>query len=295
MARHCIAWPPWCTEQTSQHGTARRSLAWHDPQPTQRTQSHRTAHHSAVQPPTLAPPAPPPPPCRDNVLVLDIFFEALNYEMIEQKKAYEVAGLLGDIGGQMGLFIGASLLTILEIFDYLYEVSPPTPPAPAPRRVGALTRGPPGVPGQAHRLLQGQEADAARQQHHPGNPPGPRPAPPTPHPTHRCPSPLIISSLSARPPGASRRAGQPRRHAPTQVDTWRPGGCGAKTAAGTPTAPHPRHRPRGGRAAPAMHHPLPGRSSRTGYRLQHSSGLTSMGRAAHGDTLHGTAGTSGPA
>ncbi|XP_063157974.1 acid-sensing ion channel 3 isoform X2 [Candoia aspera] len=58
----------------------------------------------------------------ENLLVLDIFFEALNYETIEQKKAYEVAGLLGDIGGQMGLFVGASLLTILEIFDYLYEV-----------------------------------------------------------------------------------------------------------------------------------------------------------------------------
>ncbi|XP_056294590.1 acid-sensing ion channel 1B isoform X1 [Pseudoliparis swirei] len=58
----------------------------------------------------------------DNILVLDIFFEALNYETIEQKKAYELAGLLGDIGGQMGLFIGASLLTILELFDYLYEV-----------------------------------------------------------------------------------------------------------------------------------------------------------------------------
>ncbi|XP_015264107.1 PREDICTED: acid-sensing ion channel 3 [Gekko japonicus] len=59
---------------------------------------------------------------RENLLVLDIFFEALSYETIEQKKAYEVAGLLGDIGGQMGLFIGASLLTVLEIFDYLYEV-----------------------------------------------------------------------------------------------------------------------------------------------------------------------------
>ncbi|KAL7977906.1 hypothetical protein Chor_010858 [Crotalus horridus] len=59
----------------------------------------------------------------ENLLVLDIFFEALNYETIEQKKAYEVAGLLGDIGGQMGLFIGASLLTLLEIFDYLYEAS----------------------------------------------------------------------------------------------------------------------------------------------------------------------------
>lgn len=32
---------------------------------------------------------------RDNLLVLDIFFEALNYEKIEQKKAYEIAGLLG--------------------------------------------------------------------------------------------------------------------------------------------------------------------------------------------------------
>ncbi|XP_028933162.1 acid-sensing ion channel 3 [Ornithorhynchus anatinus] len=58
----------------------------------------------------------------ENVLVLDIFFEALNYETVEQKKAYEVSGLLGDIGGQMGLFIGASLLTILEILDYLCEV-----------------------------------------------------------------------------------------------------------------------------------------------------------------------------
>ncbi|KPP75704.1 acid-sensing ion channel 4-like [Scleropages formosus] len=59
---------------------------------------------------------------RENFLVLDIFFEALNYETIEQKKAYDVAGLLGDIGGQMGLFIGASILTILEVLDYIYEV-----------------------------------------------------------------------------------------------------------------------------------------------------------------------------
>lgn len=35
---------------------------------------------------------------------------------------HEYASVSGDIGGQMGLFIGASILTILEIFDYLYEV-----------------------------------------------------------------------------------------------------------------------------------------------------------------------------
>ncbi|KAM4691301.1 acid-sensing ion channel 2 isoform 2-T2 [Rhinophrynus dorsalis] len=58
----------------------------------------------------------------ENILVLDVYFEALNYETIEQRKAYEVAGLLGDIGGQMGLFIGASILTILELFDYIYEL-----------------------------------------------------------------------------------------------------------------------------------------------------------------------------
>ena len=33
-----------------------------------------------------------------------------------------VPGLLGDIGGQLGLFIGASIMTILELFDYVYEV-----------------------------------------------------------------------------------------------------------------------------------------------------------------------------
>ncbi|XP_060683694.1 acid-sensing ion channel 4-A [Hemiscyllium ocellatum] len=59
---------------------------------------------------------------KDNYLVLDVYFEVLNFETIEQKKAYDVAGLLGDIGGHMGLFIGASLLTILEIIDYIFEL-----------------------------------------------------------------------------------------------------------------------------------------------------------------------------
>nr|CAB3223586.1 acid-sensing ion channel 2 [Phallusia mammillata] len=59
---------------------------------------------------------------KDNFVKLNIFFEALNYETIEQKVAYEIPGLFGDIGGQMGLFIGASILTLLELFNYLYEV-----------------------------------------------------------------------------------------------------------------------------------------------------------------------------
>ena len=29
---------------------------------------------------------------------------------------------LGDVGGQMGLFIGCSTLTLLEAFDYFYDI-----------------------------------------------------------------------------------------------------------------------------------------------------------------------------
>lgn len=43
----------------------------------------------------------------------------------------------GDIGGQMGLFIGASILTVLELFDYAYEVSVSS----TPRLCSCGTRG----------------------------------------------------------------------------------------------------------------------------------------------------------
>lgn len=56
-----------------------------------------------------------------NFVKLNIFFEALNYELISQQPAYEVSALLGDIGGNMGLFIGASILTVVEVFDFAYE------------------------------------------------------------------------------------------------------------------------------------------------------------------------------
>uniref|UniRef100_H0XW12 Acid sensing ion channel subunit family member 4 n=1 Tax=Otolemur garnettii TaxID=30611 RepID=H0XW12_OTOGA len=58
---------------------------------------------------------------RENFLVLDVFFEALTSEAVEQRAAYGLSALLGDLGGQMGLFIGASILTLLEILDYIYE------------------------------------------------------------------------------------------------------------------------------------------------------------------------------
>ncbi|KAF5922545.1 hypothetical protein HPG69_017918 [Diceros bicornis minor] len=58
---------------------------------------------------------------KENFLVLDVFFEALTSEAMEQRAAYGLSALLGDLGGQMGLFMGASILTLLEILDYIYE------------------------------------------------------------------------------------------------------------------------------------------------------------------------------
>eukprot|EP00058_Branchiostoma_floridae_P006647 XP_002592135.1 hypothetical protein BRAFLDRAFT_85006 [Branchiostoma floridae] len=57
----------------------------------------------------------------DNIAVLNVYYEALNYESIVQIPAIETEGLLGDLGGQMGLFLGASFLTLVEVFEYLMD------------------------------------------------------------------------------------------------------------------------------------------------------------------------------
>ena len=57
-----------------------------------------------------------------NFVKLNIYFEDMNYESIEQIPAYEFSSLLGDIGGNMGLCIGASLLTVVEVTDFLYDI-----------------------------------------------------------------------------------------------------------------------------------------------------------------------------
>ncbi|XP_013396196.1 acid-sensing ion channel 1B-like [Lingula anatina] len=56
---------------------------------------------------------------KDNIVALDIYYEELNLETMEQKKAVEESGLLSDIGGQLGLFMGFSALTFLEFFEYI--------------------------------------------------------------------------------------------------------------------------------------------------------------------------------
>ncbi|XP_066273704.1 acid-sensing ion channel 4-B-like [Branchiostoma lanceolatum] len=54
-----------------------------------------------------------------NYCVFDVFFKALNSRTIVQKRAMTEEDLLSAIGGSLGLFIGASIITVAEIGEYL--------------------------------------------------------------------------------------------------------------------------------------------------------------------------------
>ena len=56
---------------------------------------------------------------RDNTLRMIIFYEDLSYERQEQQPSYDTLVWLGDIGGQIGLFIGAGAMSYFEFIDCL--------------------------------------------------------------------------------------------------------------------------------------------------------------------------------
>ncbi|KAH7720951.1 DEG-1 protein [Aphelenchoides avenae] len=53
---------------------------------------------------------------RENGAQLEIFYEKLNYELMEENVDYPVASLLSDFGGQSGLWLAWSAVTVIEIF-----------------------------------------------------------------------------------------------------------------------------------------------------------------------------------
>ncbi|XP_078698642.1 epithelial sodium channel subunit alpha-like isoform X1 [Branchiostoma floridae x Branchiostoma belcheri] len=60
---------------------------------------------------------------KKNLLKLNIYYEALNYETITESPAYEVENLLGDLGGQLGLWVGMSCLSAMELLEFLVDIA----------------------------------------------------------------------------------------------------------------------------------------------------------------------------
>lgn len=57
----------------------------------------------------------------DNIVSLDIYFEDLSYDVIEQTPLYETWALIGNLGGTFGFFLGMSLITLLEFLDFTFR------------------------------------------------------------------------------------------------------------------------------------------------------------------------------
>ena len=54
----------------------------------------------------------------ENFLQVDIFYKDLSYERVEQQPSFPFLSLLSEVGGFMGLLLGASILTVCELLDY---------------------------------------------------------------------------------------------------------------------------------------------------------------------------------
>jgi len=52
-----------------------------------------------------------------NIISLKIFFGEMRYTHIEQEPRYTTTSLFGELGGQMGLCLGASVLTLAELLQ----------------------------------------------------------------------------------------------------------------------------------------------------------------------------------
>uniref|UniRef100_A0A8B9N984 Acid sensing ion channel subunit family member 5 n=1 Tax=Accipiter nisus TaxID=211598 RepID=A0A8B9N984_9AVES len=57
---------------------------------------------------------------RQNLVRIDIKYHDLSYKITQQQKALTISELLADVGGQLGLFCGASMITIIELLEYIF-------------------------------------------------------------------------------------------------------------------------------------------------------------------------------
>ena len=57
----------------------------------------------------------------DNYLALNIYYQSQNTDIEETVDAYSATALLSDIGGLLGLFLGMSVISMLEFGTWLLD------------------------------------------------------------------------------------------------------------------------------------------------------------------------------
>ncbi|CAI5448011.1 unnamed protein product [Caenorhabditis angaria] len=59
---------------------------------------------------------------RKNTAYIEIYYEQLNYELLKETAGYTLVNLFSDFGGNIGLWIGFSVITFLEFAELLCEI-----------------------------------------------------------------------------------------------------------------------------------------------------------------------------
>ena len=58
-----------------------------------------------------------------NMLKIEIYFSDFDIEVMEQKPAYGLLEFVSDLGGQVGLWIGASVYSVLELLSFVVSLN----------------------------------------------------------------------------------------------------------------------------------------------------------------------------
>ncbi len=59
---------------------------------------------------------------KQSIINLNVFYDRLSYTEITEKPSFPFVDLVSNVGGTFGLFIGISLLSLLEIVELIYEM-----------------------------------------------------------------------------------------------------------------------------------------------------------------------------
>ncbi|XP_065066813.1 acid-sensing ion channel 4-A-like [Rhopilema esculentum] len=62
-----------------------------------------------------------PDEVRERLMRLSVYYDEMTETTFEEKEMYDLSAFTSDLGGQMGLFLGASLLSLIEIFALLFS------------------------------------------------------------------------------------------------------------------------------------------------------------------------------
>ncbi|VDK49207.1 unnamed protein product [Anisakis simplex] len=61
--------------------------------------------------------------CKNNhAAMIEIYYEQMSYETLTESVSYLVVNLISDIGGQAGLWLGASVITLFEMIVFVFRI-----------------------------------------------------------------------------------------------------------------------------------------------------------------------------